>query len=491
MLRLILCALLMAYAAAGCAQNASDSVKTFLKKLYFHNQKQLDINTSGIGIEHSSHRYGDHYQPVTFNKIDIRAHIVEFKAGIGDAYYYSTLSKTIFNTEVKTWSLGVNYPVSALGIGRANSTRGIRLLPFIAADFGRSVFRDYASDRKPASSFHLTVAPGYRLKLPYFIIEARLNATWNNLTETDYNPKTVYITSSGDLIKEKSFKTFSFTPSVSILLDGLFSRFKPEHSRISGSMVVYDKVTSKDFYRTESYNSQTGKMEKDGLYKTETTYEYHVESVTLPINDVGAFIGIGPRLLFKPASANSYHMPTLMGGIGAHARVKLFSFDINADKGSAGFASQAKNDGKIMKTETRAKGSFDMTNVTANVGIDLGPVLLGLVGILAKRNGETPYFNISGGYIFGYSFIGAYQYNDRVAGQSYQDYFKTHPDERTIYNDASSNTSGLIHGWYIGADVGAVGFRYEFNTYKNAPLARCAYYTISYKFPLLRSRHSM
>ncbi len=481
----------MAYAAAGDAQHVSDSVKTFLKKLYFHNQKQLDINTSGIGIEHSSHSYGNHYQPVTFNKIAIRAHIVEFKAGIGDAYYYSTLSKTTFNTEVKTWSLGVNYPVSALGIGRANSTHGIRLLPFIAADFGRSVFRDYAGDRKPASSFHVTVAPGYRLKLPYFIVEARLNATWNNLTETDYNPKTVYMTSSGDLLKEKSFKAFSFTPSVSILLDGLFSKFKPEHSRISGSMAVYDKVTSKDFYTTETYNPRTGKMEKDGLYKTESTYEYHVEHVTLPINDVGAFIGIGPRLLFKPASANSYHMPSLMGGFGAHARVKLFSFDINADKGSAGFASQAKTNGKIMKTETLAKGSFDMTNVTANVGIDLGPVLLGLVGIIAKRNGETPYFNINGGYIFGYSFIGAYRYNNVIAGQSRQDYFNTHPDERTVYNDAASNTSGLIHGWYIGADVGAVGFRYEFNTYKNAPLARCAYYAISYKFPLLRSRQRM
>lgn len=487
---LLLCAVFAFQALACSGQTASDSVKTFLKKLYFQNQKGLDIRTSGIGIEHSTVNYGEHYQPVTFNKVHIRAHIAEFKAGIGDAYYYSPLTKKTFNTEVKTWSLGVNYPISALGIGRANSTKGVRLLPFVAFDFGQSTFKDFASNSKMASAFHLTLAPGYRLKLPYFIIEARLNTTWNNLTETKY-PAPISLTANGELIKEKSFKNFSFTPCVSIILDGLFSKFNPEHSRISGSVAVYDKITSKDFYTTETYNSRSGKMEKDGLYKTETTYEYHVESVTLPINDVGAFIGVGPRLIFKPAATNSYHMPTLMGGIGAHARVKLFSFDINADKGIAGFASQAKTNGKIMKTETVAKGYFDMTNVTANVGIDLGPVLLGLIGVLAKRDGQTPYFNISGGYIFGYSFIGSYHYDNPIAGKSYQDYFNAHPDERTAYNDASSNTSGLINGWYIGADVGAVGFRYEFNKYQHAPLARCAYYTISYKYPLFRSRHKM
>jgi hypothetical protein len=468
---------------------ANDSARTFLKKLYRVNQKQLDISTTGIGIEHSSVHYGDHYLPVHFNKIVIRANIAEFKVGVGNADYYSPITNLYYNTEVKNWSLGINYPLSALGIGRANSTKGIRLVPFFAADFGHSTFKDYPSNSKLATSFHLTVAPGYRLKLPYFIVEARLNTTWNNLTETRYHPNVIAITTAGDLVKEKSFKTFSFTPSISIIIDGLFSRFNPQQSRISGSMAVYDKITTENFYRNESYNANTGRTEKEGLYKTETTYEYHAESVTLPINDVGAFIGIGPRLLFKPAATNSYHMPSLMGGIGAHARVALLSFDLNADKGTAGFASQAKTDGRILKTETKAKGNFDMTNLTANVGIDLGPVLLSFLGILAKRNGETPYFNISGGYSIGYSFIGNYRYNNPVVGKDYQDYFDANPGERTKYTDAASNKSGMINGWYIGAEVGAVGFRYEFNKYKNAPLARCAYYAISYKYPLLRSRH--
>lgn len=472
-------------------QSTKDSVKIFLKKLYRVNQKKLDISTTGIGIEHSSVKYGDNYLPVVFNKIDIRANIAEFKVGVGNADYYSPAMGVYHNTEVRSWSLGINYPISALGLGRANSTKGIRLVPFIAADFGHSGFKDYASNTKLADAFHLTVAPGYRLKLPYFIVEARLNTTVNMLTETKYHPNTIVITSTGDLVKEKSFKTLNFTPSISIILDGLFSKFNPEHSRISGSMAVYDNISTEKFYTTETYNSQTGKMEKDGLYKTETTYKYHVESVTLPINDIGAFIGVGPRLLFKPAANNSYHMPSIMGGIGAHARIKLFSFDLNVDKGKAGFASQANTNGKIMKSQTIGKGTFDMTNATANIGVDIGPVLLAMLGIVAKRNGETPYFNISGGYIIGYSFIGSYMYNDAKVGSDYQNYFKTNPDQSTKYNNADLNTSGMVNGWYIGADVGAVGFRYEFNKYKNAPLARCAYYTISYKYPLLRSKHKM
>jgi len=467
-----------------------DSIKAFLKKIYFANQKELDRATSGIGIEHSTVKFGNNYKPVTFNKVIVRANIVEFKLGIGDAYYYSPQSELTYNTQVNHWSIGINYPLSVLGIGRANSTRGIRLVPFIAADFGHSSFKEPATNSKLAESFHLSVAPGYRLKIPFLIVDFRLNTTWNNLTETKYHPTLIAITSTGDIIKEKSFKTFNVTPTISIIIDGLFSKFNPKFSRIAGSVAVYDKVTKKEYYTTENYNSRTGKMEKDGLYKTETTYEYHVESVTLPINDIGAFIGVGPRLIYKPVSKNSYRMPTLMGGVGAHGRIKMFSFDINADKGTAGFSGQVKENGKPITSDIIGKGSFDMTNVTANAGIDLGPFLLAVIGIGAKRSGETPYFNISGGFIFGYSFIGNYKYNDKVVGQSYQAYFDANPDARTIYNDAASNKSGIVHGWYVGADVGAVGFRYEFNKYNNAPLARCGYYSISYKFPLLRSSHS-
>jgi len=254
-------------------------------------------------------------------------------------------------------------------------------------------------------------------------------------------------------------------------------------------MAVYDKISKKDYYATETYNSQTGRTEKSGLYKTETTYEYHAESITLPVSDVGAFIGVGPRFIYKPVSKNSYRMPTVMGGIGAHARISALSVDINVDKGTAGFSSQANSDGKILKSDTQGKGSFGMTNLTANVGVDLGPLALALLGIVAKRTGQTPYFNVCGGFIYGYSFINNYKYNDQKVGQDYQNYFAANPDKRTIYNDASSNKSGIVIGWYIGAEVGAVGFRYEFNKYKNAPLARCAYYAISYKYPLLRSKH--
>ena len=473
------------------AQNEADSVKSFLKKLYFTNQKELDKSTSGIGIERSTISYGKNYDPVFFNKIDIRANIFEMRFGIANCNYYSPLTETSYNSQVNTWAVGVNYPISALGIGKANSTKGIRLLPFFSADFGHSAFKSVSHGDKFASAYHLSIAPGYRIKLPYFIIDFRLNTTWNNLTETNYHPGYVPLTANGDLVKEKSFKTFNLTPSVSFIFDGLFSLFNPKQSRVSGQMAVLDNVSEKKYYSGEHYNSSTGHTEKDGLYKTETTYKYHVESVSLPISNIGAFLGIGPRLIFRPESQSSFRMPSLMAGVGMHSRIRVFSFDINADKGTAGFSSQVNSDKKIIKNDTQGKGTFNMTNLTANAGIDIGPVLLALVGIITKREGETPYFNVSAGYIYGYSFINSYKYNDAKVGADYQNYFKANPDKRTIYNDAASNKSGAINGWYIGADVGAVGFRYEFNKYKNAPLARCSYFSVSYKYPLLRSNHKL
>jgi hypothetical protein len=464
-----------------------DSVRAILKSFYSENQKKLDKSTSGIGIELSSVKYGENYQHVNFNKIDLRANIFEFKIGIGNCYYRSPLTEIIYNTQVSNWSLGVNYPISALGIGKANSTKGIRLLPFLSADFGHSKFFEPARNNKFATAYHLSIAPGYRIKIPYFIIDIRLNTTWNILTQTLYTGST-FVNNNNIYVKDKSFKNFNFTPTISFIVDGLFSKFNPKNSIISGSIAVYDNVSEQKYYTTETYDSQTGKMEKDGLYKTETTYQYHTENITLPISDIGAFIGIGPRLLYRQTSKNSYRMPSLLGGFGVHARIKLFSLDINADKGTAGFSSQVNPDRTILINDINGKGTFNVTNLTANIGVDLGPLLLALVGVIAKRNGETPFFSINGGLIYGYSFLNSYKYNDEDYGKSYQLYFNANPDKSTIFNNAALNKSGNIHGWYIGADVGAIGFKYEYNKYTNAPLARCGYYTISYKYPLLRSK---
>ena len=163
--------LMLMYCAhsVNAKKTADDSVKTFLKHFYSKNQKKLDISTTGIGIERSAVTYGDNYIPVYFNKVDIRANIAEFKVGVGNAYYYSRLSNSTYNTQVNTWSLGVNYPISVLGIGKANSTKGVRLVPFFTADFGHSNFREPASNQKLAAAYHVSVAPGYRLKIPYFI----------------------------------------------------------------------------------------------------------------------------------------------------------------------------------------------------------------------------------------------------------------------------------------------------------------------------------
>jgi len=42
--------------------------KKFLRKYYNENQIELDKNTSGIGIEFSTQKYGSNYQPVDFKK---------------------------------------------------------------------------------------------------------------------------------------------------------------------------------------------------------------------------------------------------------------------------------------------------------------------------------------------------------------------------------------------------------------------------------------
>jgi hypothetical protein len=465
-----------------------DSVKAIVKRFYSANQKKLDRVTSGIGIELSDVRYGANYDLVHFNKIHLRANIFEFKVGIGNSFYHSPFSSDIFNTQVSTWSMGVNQPISVLGIGKANSTSGVRFLPFFTADFGHSSFKQFIrGDEKQASAYHLSIAPGYRIKIPYLIIDFKLNITWNVLTQTQY-PGSTFVNNNNDYIKDNSFKTFSFTPCVSFLIDGLFSKFDPKNSVIKGNMVVYDNISEKKYYTGQTYTPETGKTTPTGLYKTETTYQYHSQVMELPISDIGLFLGLGPRLLYFPSATNSFRMPSLMGGAGAHLRYTWFSFDLNVDKGSAGYSSEVNADRTIKTNATDGKGTFDVTNITTNLGIDIGPLLLALDGIIAKRTGQTPYFSISAGFIYGHSYLNNYTYNNKAVGASYQAYFAANPNMSTNLNNPALNKSGEIHGWFIGADVGAVGFKYEYNKYTSAPLARCGYYAISYKYPLFKSK---
>jgi hypothetical protein len=465
-----------------------DSVKAISKRYFSANQKKLDRVTSGIGVEISDVKYGPRYEPVHFNKIHLRANIFEFKVGIGNALYHSPFSSEIFNTQVSTWSVGVNQPITVLGIGRANSTKGIRLVPFVTADFGHSSFKQFISgDEKQASAYHVSVAPGYRLKIPYLIIDFKLNITWNATTDTKY-PGSTFVNSNNVYIKDESFKNFSFTPCISFLVDGLFSKFDPENSIIKGNMIVYDKVTQKNYYSGQTYTPETGKTEGQGLYKTETTYQYHSEAVELPISDIGMFLGVGPRVLFFPSATNSFRMPSLLGGFGAHLRFKLLSVDLNLDKGSAGYSSQVNPDRTIRTNIIDGKGTFEVTNITSNFGIDIGPLLLALDGLVAKRHGQTPFFSISLGLIYGHSYLNKYTYNDKAIGSSYQAYYAATPSLSSNLNNPALNKSGEIHGWFIGADVGAVGFKYEYHKYTSAPLARCGYYSISYKYPILRSK---
>ena len=438
---------------------------------------------SGIGF--------DRYQPPLnsaaesqgpWTNVNLLLYVLELQAGWGvaEADFYKLPPDRWGGTNVgsagvpvygRNWAVGVNIPIGVKSIGINSGKPGslLRAHPFVAYNIGGMTLWDGVRSNK--SSFAYTgIAPGFRVFNNFLSAEVRLQ-TQIGLGTGEYDE---YISKA------------SIRPMFTLRANGLFKKL------VQGTQLV-GSTTAR--IRNVQSSSKTDYIDKpDGRYErttTTTTANVSSSSGTSLLTDMGTYIGIGPRVAFTRPFAEHYAEQTMMLGLGAQLRRSKLLLGANLEHGRAGHASNAglyvegEKRRKVNKGDSYAKGHYNMTNAFADIGIDISSLVKGLATFTAEDdNNATTFASVNFGYSLGVGVVsGQNFYNDSLANATLRGFETGRTDwEATKFNDPREGKTGLMSGFFLGFDVGNVGFRAQWYRYKAAPLANNLYYTLTYRF---------
>lgn len=481
MTRYYLAALCLLLSAPSFAQSTTDLSSEKERSPRVVEKGEILATISGIGL--------DRYRPPLneaaeaagpWTNVNLLLYVLELQAGWGtaEANVFKLPPDRFGGTVVGTpgvpvygrnWAVGVNIPVAVKTLGLNSGKPGalLRAHPFVAFNIGGMSFWD--GDKQNKSSFaYAGVAPGFRVFNNFLSAEVRLQSSIG-LGIGEYDE---YISRA------------SIRPVFTLRANGLFK------SLVQGSRLVGSTSYSISDVRSSSTTDRITRA--DGVYdRTTTTTTANVSSSrgTSLLTDMGTYFGIGPRVSFTRPFAEHYAEQSVLLGIGAQLRKSKLLLGANVEHGRAGHGSiAATREGekaKLNKDETYAKGRYSVTNAFVDLGIDISSLVKGLALFTADdENKATTFASVNFGYSLGMSVVGGQRfYNDSLATATLRDLETRRTDWITNKRtDPREGGTGMMGGFFLGFDVGAVGFRAQWYRYKAAPLANNLYYTLTYRF---------
>ncbi len=353
--------------------------------------------------------------------------------------------------------LGGSFYLKKLKRGnRRYDISGVQMLPFLNFMAGR-----IRVDANSSVSGIFAAAPGISFQLPYFVIEAKLQA--------------MYIPSPD---KYAGLNSFMFTPSFSILLDGLWNAYDPKRGVSGGNPT---KTTS----FVESYDYNIGPLQ---------------------------------ALLFKYSyNTHDYAGITKMFGAYWIARRSLLGIDLGMDAGKLGFASSYKDLptrdnpdpslSSINKDDRRYRGSVNAARFTMRAGLDLIKALSGAIGggghslnadpqdgtylQNSKHYGTelSPGNRFIAGGIIGYTVLNKnhFQYDEPNAEQDVNKYFGDNPQiYRATTSDVRTSLDGLTYGYFATLEAGSLHITFSQIYYEHFDLGNLSELTLGYILPYKR-----
>lgn len=426
--------------------------------------------TSGIGLDLYRPTFTD---PATANglwkNVNVLLYVAEFQAGFGKVQIPG------YNREVygRNASLGINIPIAPGTIG-FNSGRSGSLLRghfFGALNFGGMTLWERDKQFKSTLTY-VGLAPGVRVYNNFLTAELRLQGLFGLKTGDGY---------------EDWLRGSSFFPVLTVRANGMFNRLVRGQRLVGSTSYSISDVSS---------SSTTDRVYRDGVAydrtTTTTTGTVHSSRGTTVLNDIGTYVGIGPRVSFTRPMADYYSSPSLLLGGQIYLRAKKLILGLNVETGKAGHASITRLRGddkrKIDRSQTYAAGELSVTNAFVDFGLDITSLAKGLLGTLDDENSATTFADLNFGYSVGFSLVGGQEFENKTAATAALSALQT---QRSDYvasktTDPRKSSSGVIGGWFVGFDVGNVGMRLQWYRYKNAPLANELYYTLSYRFSATR-----
>ncbi len=443
---------------------------------YKENQRKLDLNHTGIGFELVRPNFGSRIMTEQrWFGFNFLADVLDARFSFGEVL----LSEPVLGfTDGKPapvyanrYTYGANYyigalfPISGLRVGNQVSSLNVkRIHPVLGIGFGGTTFKQKSNQNIKDAFYYLGVNVGARLRLPIITIEPNISFNVGIHTGDNYD----------------AFKWYSIMPS-------LIFRFEGRKQYLDPSLVTVGmQQVSVSNYRSKSYESTYYRSDGTRMKRT-TTYSSADVKVTpgsVGIQDIGPFAGVGLKYSMNGIRKTDYLPRGQMFGGVLHIKGGPLYTGFTMEGGRIGHGSEIDNSKswfkKVENNEDYAPGTYNNFQTFFDIGMDISPALLSVLGMVREETSATSYSSVIAGYSFGYAAVFNQQFDNETTALNELDRI----NELTKYNDPRLGKGGFMGGWFLGIEIGVLSFKAQAYKYRNAPLANNTFYSLAYRIPI-------
>lgn len=448
-----------------------------------------DKEHGGIGLEFNRPNFGKYsgadgtWKGINITSDMFEARLLFGKIGLNSSEYpgFSTSKRPVpeqygFSHNGANFSIGMNVPISSLGIGIENSSIAtFRFHPTIGANLGGYTF--WANNRtvQKNSFVYLGIKPGFRARLPFVTVDVAVNCELGIF--------------GGDGDYDKPVRPIAISPSLIFRLNSQKNGFDMRIKKVAATSVSATE-TSRRTSTSSSYSGSGANRTKTTTTTTSATYDVKTTSGSMSVQDIGTFLAVGPVFNFSNPRRNSFQPASFLYGGNITFKKSMFYSGANILLGKNGHGStmdkpltKGRN---VDRRDTFGRGTYSSFNAFADIGMDISPLALAALGIVRGDIGDaTPYFSLMGGFTIGLSQMSNQKFDNPDADAAYELILTRNKDEAKEYRlDPRQSGFGKMGGWWLGVDVGVVSFKMRSLTHKKSPFANNRFFELAYKIPL-------
>ncbi|MEO0403978.1 MAG: hypothetical protein AAF193_03830, partial [Bacteroidota bacterium] len=407
---------------------------------YRLNQAKIDKQHAGIGFEIHTPNFGNRILlEDSWKGFNIITSMFEAKVAFGEVHLTEedigfTEGDFVPNFAGKrAWGshvyFGVSAPISKLAIGaQRSSVIKARFHPNINFGFGNYRVTDYREGDR--SSFpYMSLGMSARLRLPVVTLEVGFNAGVGFGVGDHFDPWRYHV----------------LQPYAVIRFDGRKQKLDPKMVTVNATAYHVENYQSKTT-KTTTYQQRGGRNVKVDTYTTQISADVHVNKTKVGLEDIGVFVGIGPKISINNFKRRHYIPSTQMVGGVMTARSGMFVMNLTYEGGELGHGTLLEDEewnSQVDDSETVGMGKMKVAQGYVDFGLDISPFLSALMGVIREDDGSVTTFNaVTAGWAIGFASVNNQSFIDPAAVAYYDDLITADPEKANSVFDPRESSTG-------------------------------------------------
>jgi len=440
--------------------------------------RNLDVSYGGIGFSFSRPVMPKvNGSSMPWVGIDVLSDIITVKFATGRVSLDSAGYDPGMDAYVNQGSVGMSFPLTRMTFGTYNSNSSLfRGHPVIGGELGYIGFRNQLGPSGDPYSriYYLGINPGYRVRLPFGSLDFNLNLFLGVDSQSRDNVPGI-----------------GMNPSLTFRLDALKWRYDPDYIDVDATITSIRNVQKSDPYISKYELNPYSGIEAAEV-SVDYTYDVSVQKTTMGVQDIGAHVGFGPKFSYINPVRTDYIPASYMVGVVGEGRFSYFDGGVTLEAGRVGHGgaleTKSESEGtyrrRLIKSYEQGQGHLGMVNMYVNYGLDLSPLILGLMGYTLDMGDATSFFAITGGFISGLHVPFAQSFNDDADAAFYQNRIDNNVmDTKEQYLSPAVIKPGYLAGYYLAFQVGAMCAKISNYRYFGAPFASNTMLSLAYRIP--------